>query len=101
MSGTSPPQMPGNGDELPAAEVLAQMRTLRQQASSISRAYWLPLLLFGMLISGSMPFCAEPRMVRGIAVYTSPGWQSPYFGGGGFTGSAWLSCTGSSPCRPE
>ena len=91
MSGTSPPQVPGNGDELSAADMLAQMRALRRQASSISRAYWLPLLLFGMLICGSMPFYVEPRMVRGVAVYTSAGWQSPYFGGGGLTGSAWLS----------
>jgi hypothetical protein len=46
----------GNGEEQPSpAELLGEMRALRKQTSSIRRAYWLPLLLFGVLIAGSLP----------------------------------------------
>jgi hypothetical protein len=58
MNGTSGPQPPGpgNGGDLAPAELLREVQGLRDRTSVAGRAYWLPLLIFGAIICGSVPF---------------------------------------------
>ncbi len=51
------------GDPGPA-QLLAEMRLIRDRTSVLAHAYWLPLLLFGLVVCGSLPFyerLAPPR----------------------------------------
>jgi hypothetical protein len=43
----------GEGDP---ARLLAEMRAIGDRTSAAARGYWLPLVLFGLLICGSLPF---------------------------------------------
>jgi hypothetical protein len=46
-----------DGDSGPAAaQLLDDMRVIRTQTSDAAHAYWLPLLLFGLVICGSLSF---------------------------------------------
>ena len=58
MGGSHEHKAAGNGDEedVAPAQVLQDMHALRERASLAGHAYWLPLLLFGTLICGSLPF---------------------------------------------
>ena len=46
---------PGAADRDPA-RLLAEMRAIGDRTSAAARGYWLPLVLFGLLICGSLPF---------------------------------------------
>lgn len=48
-------------DDHAAAEVLRRTRELRHQTRAAGSGYWLPLLLFGALICGSLPFYERLR----------------------------------------
>ena len=63
MSGSTKHKAAGDGDEEDAApaQVLHDMHALRDRASIAGRGYWLPLLLFGTLICGSLPFYERLR----------------------------------------
>ena len=58
MSGTAEHAAAGAGDRNgpPPAQLLDEMRVIRDRTSAAARGYWLPLLLFGALICGSLPF---------------------------------------------
>jgi hypothetical protein len=57
MSKTPEPGTGGQGHRGPApAQVLDEMRLIRERTSAVAHAYWLPLLLFGLAICGSVPF---------------------------------------------
>lgn len=57
MSKTPKRAAPGNSDTGPgAAQLLDEMRVIRARTSAAAHAYWLPLLLFGLVICGSLPF---------------------------------------------
>jgi hypothetical protein len=79
------------------AELLGEVRAIRRRARLARHAYWFPLVLFGLLICGSLPFYFPP-MPRGWFAYGPSGprfLQSGYLGGFGFnsyTGTAyyWL-----------
>jgi hypothetical protein len=58
------PSGPGGGEPGPA-RLLDEMRVIRDRTSVLARAYWLPLLLFGLVICGSLPF--YQRLVLGHA----------------------------------
>jgi hypothetical protein len=46
----------GDGEDAAPAQLLVEMHALRDRTSVAGRSYWLPLLLFGALICGSLPF---------------------------------------------
>jgi hypothetical protein len=72
---------PGAADT--PASMLSEVNRLRNQARSARHAYWLPLVLFGLVIGGSAPFYVEPAPSRSgfISLSTAfPGF-SPYLGG--------------------
>ena len=46
----------GNGGQDAPARLLIELGRLRKQARSIRHAYWLPLVLFGLVIGASSPF---------------------------------------------
>ena len=48
---------PGDGgrERLAPAQLIGEMHALRDRTSAAARGYWLPLLLFGALILGSLP----------------------------------------------
>jgi hypothetical protein len=46
----------GDGEGLTPGQLIGEMNALRGRASAAARGYWLPLLLFGALICGSLPF---------------------------------------------
>lgn len=57
MSNTPERAATGSGDSgAAAAQLLDEMRAIRSRTSAAARAYWLPLLLFGIGICGSLPF---------------------------------------------
>lgn len=57
MNETPKPAPSGLGGGEPApAQLLDEMRVIRQRTSAAAHAYWLPLLLFGLVICGSLPF---------------------------------------------
>jgi hypothetical protein len=70
MSGTSEHKgTAGGGKESEPARLLQEMRALRDRTGVAARGYWLPLLLFGVLICGSLPFYerlkqAQPGLAR-------------------------------------
>ncbi len=90
---------PGSGSGSgQAEELLGEVRRLRSQARSARHAYWLPLLLFGLLTCASVPFYIEPgvsRLASGTgghahAVSRLTGPPVPYLPGfGGMLGGGW------------
>ncbi len=52
----------GGGD---SAELLGELAVLRRQARSARHAYWLPLLLFGLLSCAATPFYRSAFLVAG------------------------------------
>lgn len=57
MNETPKPAPSGLGGGEPApAQLLDEMRVIRERTSAAAHAYWLPLLLFGLVILGSLPF---------------------------------------------
>ena len=57
MNETPKPAPAGLGGSEPGpAQLLDEMRVIRERTSMLARAYWLPLLLFGLVICGSLPF---------------------------------------------
>jgi hypothetical protein len=64
----------GDGEDATPAQLLVEMHGLRDRASVAGRGYWLPLLLFGALICGSLPFYERlPRTRPGRAGPPAPG----------------------------
>ena len=56
MSKTAEHTAAGDGEGLTPAQLIGEMTALRDRAAAAARGYWLPLLLFGVLICGSLPF---------------------------------------------
>ena len=56
MSETAEHTAAGDGEGLTPAQLIGEMNALRDRATAAARGYWLPLLLFGALICGSLPF---------------------------------------------
>jgi hypothetical protein len=75
MSGTGKQNTAGDGDreEPTAAQILRRTRELRDQTEAMARGYWLPLLLFGALICGSLPFYERLRPSGTPASPSAPG----------------------------
>jgi len=79
-------------------ELLGEMRAIRRRARLARHAYWFPLVLFGLLICGSVPFYVRQFPSGQVTYFGLPGpsfLQSEYLGGFGFitdTGTAyyWL-----------
>jgi hypothetical protein len=62
MSKTPERTAAADGDSGPAAaQLLDEMRLIRARTSAAAHAYWLPLLLFGLVICGSLPFYERLR----------------------------------------
>jgi hypothetical protein len=82
--GTSAGATPGSAGPADPGDLLGEMRTIRRRARLARHAYWFPLVLFGLLICGSVPFYLR-RLPRGSVTYSRlPGpWflQSEYLGG--------------------
>lgn len=56
----------GDRDGLPPARLLDEMRAIGDRTSAQAHGYWLPLLLFGALVGGSLAFyerLPRPRLV--------------------------------------
>ena len=78
MNGTGKHGAAGDGEREPdPAQLLRSTRRLRDQASAARRGYWLPLLLFGALICGSLPFYERLRPRRPGAGLPVPGTCHP------------------------
>jgi hypothetical protein len=93
MSDSFKVQLGGGADPASAAQLLGEMRALGRQTSSARRGYWLPLLLFGVLIAASLPMYRLAAIPLGITVRSGPPTALPLFGGGYFgiyVGSGWL-----------
>src|ERR1022692_1694141 len=70
-----------------AATLLSDVRRLRRQTRSARHAYWLPLVLFGILTCASVPFYIRPLQSGGTAGFGVPAFYVRGFGG--FTGQGW------------
>ncbi|HEY6499874.1 MAG TPA: hypothetical protein VIZ20_10640 [Streptosporangiaceae bacterium] len=82
---TDPETGPETGGQ---ADLLGEMRVLRQRARTARHAYWFPLVLFGLLIGASAPFYLQLYLSPGRATGAAgPGPQLPVLGGA-FSGSA-------------
>jgi hypothetical protein len=75
MSGmTSQMPVPDGDSQRPGpAALLGELRALRDRTSAAARAYWLPLVLFGLLICGSLPFYERLRLPATSRPTTPPG----------------------------
>jgi hypothetical protein len=72
---------PGEGSaqaDAPAT-MLSEVRRLRSQARSARHGYWLPLVLFGLVIAGSSPFYVEPAASNSTGFITIGGAAFPGF----------------------
>ena len=69
------------------ADLLNEMRALRQRARTARHAYWFPLVLFGLLICASVPFYLQLYRPASPGAGAGPGPQLPVLGGA-FSGSA-------------
>src|ERR1700759_561060 len=69
------------------ADLLGDLRVLRQRARTARHAYWFPLILFGLLIGASAPFYLQLYLPPSPAAAAGPGPQLPVLGGE-FSGSA-------------
>jgi hypothetical protein len=74
------PDEPGNGGGETSASWLSEVTRLRDGARSARHAYWLPLVLFGLVIGASAPFYLGPTPSRRGTVAFS-GAILPWFGG--------------------
>lgn len=63
---------PGNGVQDAPASLLSEVGRLRKQARLTRHAYWLPLVLFGLVIGGSAPFYVEPIPAHSEPVMWTP-----------------------------
>ena len=70
MSGTAEHTAAGEGEGLTPAQLIGEVNDLRDRAGAAARGYWLPLLLFGALICGSLPF--YERLRPGLAGPLAP-----------------------------
>jgi hypothetical protein len=70
----------GTADE--HADLLGEMRLLRQRARTARHAYWFPLVLFGLLIGASAPFYLQLYRPTGPSYEAAgPGPRLPVLGG--------------------
>jgi hypothetical protein len=70
------------------AELLGEMRVLRQRARTARHAYWFPLVLFGVLVGASTPLYLRLYRPTGPGYEAAgPGPRLPVLGGA-FSGSA-------------
>jgi hypothetical protein len=94
MTDENPGSGPGGSprDEIgvtEAATLLSDVRRLRRETRSARHAYWLPLVLFGLLTCASVPFYIRPLpsgsaggfgtpafYVRGFGGFIGPGWRA-------------------------
>jgi hypothetical protein len=82
------------------AELIGEMRSLRKQTSIARRAYWLPLLIFGVLIAASLPLYVislQPGVTVAVAAppalsFLGSGWQ-PFAVGSHWIGLYWFVAT--------
>ena len=70
-----------------AATLLSDVRRLRRQTRSARHAYWLPLVLFGLLTCASVPFYIRPLQPGGTAGISMPAFYVRGFAG--FTFQGW------------
>jgi hypothetical protein len=71
--------------------VLSDLAALRRRARSARRAYWGPLVLFGLLTCAAAPlYDSAPPMPRGIAEYTATAAAPTVLGGPGINTSPYL-----------
>ena len=105
MSPTSegPANEPESGSTSGAGEtpasMLSEVSRLRDEARSARHGYWLPLLLFGLVIAGSAPFYLEPtpsRTTGPIPAFTAIPGFSPLLGGRITAVIYWLLAIGAS-----
>jgi hypothetical protein len=68
MSETQPPPVP----DAEPAELLGELAGLRRQARARRHAYWLPLLMFGLLIAASAPLYLQQMVVTGSVSWSAP-----------------------------
>jgi hypothetical protein len=82
--GTSGGATAGPAGPADPGDLLGEMRVIRRRARLARHAYWFPLVLFGLLICGSVPFYLR-GLPRGSVTYSRlPGpsfLQSEYLGG--------------------
>ena len=79
------------------ASMLSEVSRLRNQARSARHAYWLPLLLFGLVIGGSAPFYIEPAPSHStglMPLFTAIPGFSPLLGGQSAAVTYWLLAIG-------
>ena len=69
MTGTSKPAAMGDGDRgAPGpGQLLQEVNALRGRTSAAARGYWIPLLLFGAVICGSLPFYQRLKQAQPIS----------------------------------
>ena len=57
-----------NGERLASSvALLGEMTVLRREARNARHAYWFPLLAFGLLTAGALPFYLMPRLPAGVS----------------------------------
>ncbi|HEY6480252.1 MAG TPA: hypothetical protein VIZ00_09490 [Streptosporangiaceae bacterium] len=65
----------GDRDGLPPARLLEEMRAIGDRTSAQAHGYWLPLLVFGALVGGSLAFyerLPRPRLVPAGPLVAAP-----------------------------
>jgi hypothetical protein len=75
VSGNPEHSAAGAGDRngLPPAQLLDEMRAIGDRTGAAARGYWLPLLIFGALVCGSLAFYERlPRPRPGLARPLAP-----------------------------
>lgn len=95
--GDEPPSGSTPGATDTPANMLSEVSRLRSEARSTRHAYWLPLLLFGLVIGGSAPFYIEPPPSHStglIQVFTAIPGFSPLLGGQSAAVVYWLLAIG-------
>jgi hypothetical protein len=79
------------------ARMLSEVSRLRSEARSARHAYWLPLVLFGLVIGGSAPFYVAPapsHSTRLVPSFTAIPGFSPLLGGQSAEVVYWLLAIG-------
>jgi len=80
--------MPSSDETGDQADLVSELRVLRQRARTARHAYWFPLVLFGLLICASVPLYLQLYRPTGLGHGAAgPGPQLPILGGA-FSGSA-------------
>jgi hypothetical protein len=98
MTESAQPQPADNGDEqLSPADLIGEMHSLRQRTRTDRRAYWLPLLVFGVLIAASVPLyvrslprCYTPPALAGSAMPILGSVPSSLYVGSHWIGAYWF-----------